>query len=247
MFTSMLEGLSAYGKAFSVLSELKLWKYFAIPVIISLCIALSVFSVVYGWADDLGGYLATAWPWEFGKETVTTISTIVSGLLIVIIGLLLYKHLVLAFSAPFMSPVSEKIEAHYYPKSTEVKTEANFSSLLLRGVRLSMRNLTREILLTLVLLLLSLIPVIGIFMTVALFLVQAYYAGFGNMDFTLERHYQYKESIQFVKRNKGVAIGNGLVFILFLLIPFIGALLVLPLSVTAATLTTLPKIKAKNT
>lgn len=84
-------------------------------------------------------------------------------------------------------------------------------------------------------------------MTVALFLVQAYYAGFGNMDFTLERHYQYKESIQFVKRNKGVAIGNGLVFILFLLVPFIGALLVLPLSVTAATLTTLPKIKAENT
>jgi CysZ protein len=66
------------------------------------------------------------------------------------------------------------------------------------------------------------------------------------MDYTLERHYKYKESVQFVHRNRGLAIGNGIVFILFLLIPVIGVILVLPLSVTAASTKTVEVLKLKN-
>ena len=66
------------------------------------------------------------------------------------------------------------------------------------------------------------------------------------MDYTLERHFKYKESINFVKKNKGIAIGNGIVFMLFLLIPIIGVILVLPLSVTAATTETIKKIQLKK-
>ena len=79
---------------------------------------------------------------------------------------------------------------------------------------------------------------IGLFSAILLFLMQAYFAGFGNMDYTLERYFSYQKSILFVKKNRGVAIGNGLVFMLFLLIPFIGVILVLPFSVTAATIAT---------
>jgi CysZ protein len=100
-----------------------------------------------------------------------------------------------------------------------------------------------ELLLTIPILLLGFIPVIGVFSTVLLLLVQAYYAGFGNMDYTLERHFKYSESIQFVKNHRGLAIGNGMVFMLFLLIPIIGVILVLPLSVTAATLKTVEALK----
>jgi CysZ protein len=79
-----------------------------------------------------------------------------------------------------------------------------------------------------------------------IFLVQAYYAGFGNMDYTLERHYGYKESIQFVKRNRGLAIGNGVLFIAMLIIPIIGVILVLPLSVAASTTETIRLIQEKK-
>ena len=78
-------------------------------------------------------------------------------------------------------------------------------------------------------------------------MVQAYYAGFGNMDYTLERHFQYKDSLQFVRKHRGLAIGNGIVFILFLLIPIIGVILVLPLSVTAASTRTVEALQLKNT
>jgi CysZ protein len=79
-----------------------------------------------------------------------------------------------------------------------------------------------------------------------LFLTQAYYAGFGNMDYTLERHFKYRESVKFVKKHRGLAIGNGIVFMLFLLIPVLGVILVLPLSVTSASLRTIEVLEKKT-
>jgi CysZ protein len=140
----------------------------------------------------------------------------------------------MALSAPFMSPVSEKIEQHYYGDTKHLHRKTSNAEQLIRGIRINVRNLLRELLITLPLLLLKFIPVVNIFSTFLLFIVQAYYAGFGNMDYTLERHLSYKESISFIRKNKGYAIGNGIVFMLFLLIPVLGIIIVLPLSVTAA-------------
>ena len=66
------------------------------------------------------------------------------------------------------------------------------------------------------------------------------------MDYTLERHFKYNESISFVRRYRGIAIGNGIVFMLLLLIPIFGIILVLPLSVTAASLKTVQVINAEK-
>ncbi len=103
-----------------------------------------------------------------------------------------------------------------------------------------------ELWLTVVILIISLIPIIGWFTSLLLFFIQAYYAGFGNMDYTLERHYNYKESVSFVRKHRGIAVGNGIVFMLFLLIPVIGVILVLPLSVTAASTKTVEVLEFKN-
>ena len=66
------------------------------------------------------------------------------------------------------------------------------------------------------------------------------------MDYTLERHFKYNESLQFVRNHRGLAIGNGIVFMLFLLIPIIGVILVLPLSVTAASVKTVEALQLNN-
>ena len=62
----------------------------------------------------------------------------------------------------------------------------------------------------------------------------------------LERHFKYNESLSFVRNHRGLAIGNGIVFMLFLLIPIIGVILVLPLSVTAATTQTVAVLQTEN-
>ena len=245
MIKALLNGLLAYKDALPLISKLNLWKYFAVPMLISFITALSIGFSAYGFSDDLGGLISSLWIWEWGASTVRTISAIASALLIIALGLIAYKHIVMALSAPFMSPVSEKIEAHLYANVHQHRNTSNASQLL-RGLKINLRNLVWELLLSIPFLLLSLIPVVGVLATASLFLIQAYYAGFGNMDYTLERHFSYRESINFVKAHRGFATGNGIVFMLFLLIPFVGIILVLPISVTAASTTTLQLLKRQS-
>lgn len=243
MLKNILKGIKAYAGTFALISKLKLWKYFLVPVLISVLTAAIIVLLAIWLSGSIGGFIAQIWIWDWGKEAFTAVSNFIGATVIVVIGLLLYKHIVMALSAPFMSPVSEKIEAHLTGVPAHSHTNTTFSEQLWRGIRINVRNLAKEILFTIPILLLGFIPVIGVVSTVLLFLMQAYYAGFGNIDYTLERHFNYKESIAFVKNNRGLAIGNGIVFMLFLFVPLVGIILVLPLSVTAATLKTVEILK----
>lgn len=234
MLKNILKGIKSYTNSYKLIAQLKLWKYFFIPIGISIVTAIIIGFFTYSLSDTIGAFIAKIWQWDWGKETFTSISNFVGGATIVLLGLVLYKHIIMALSAPFMSPVSEKIEAHFTGNTQHEHRKTSFQEQLWRGIRINVRNLSKEILFTIPLILIGFIPVIGIFSTILIFLIQAYYAGFGNMDYTLERHYKYKESIQFVNKYRGYAIGNGIIFMLFLLIPVIGIILVLPLSVTAA-------------
>ena len=242
MIKNILKGINAYVGTFKLISKLKLWKYFAIPVIISFIIASIIGLLAWSLSDNIGFYISKLWVWEYGKKTFTSVSSFIGAVIIVALGFILYKHIVMALSAPFMSPVSEKIEQHFLGKEHTSQRDTTFSQQLWRGIRINLRNLAKEILFRIPILLISFIPVIGIFSTVLLFLIQSYYAGFGNMDYTLERHLNYKDSINFVNKNKGLAIGNGIVFMLLLLIPVIGIILVLPLSVVSATKVTINEL-----
>ena len=246
MIKNILSGISAYAGSFGLISQLKLWKYFIIPIVISVVTATIIGFTAYGLSDNIGAFLAKIWIWDWGKEIFTTITSVIGGLFVLVIGFLLYKHIVMALSAPFMSPVSEKIEIHINGNLKHNHRKTSFQEQLIRGIRISLRNIGKELLLTIPLLLLSFIPIIGIFFTALLFLLQAYYVGFGNMDYTLERHFNYKDSINFVGKKRGFAIGNGIVFMMCMLIPVIGLIIVLPLSVTAASVKTVALLNTEN-
>ena len=249
MIKNIFTGIKAYAGAFELISKLKLWKYFVIPILISVATAIVIGISAYGFSDNIGEFISQIWVWEWGKETFTTISEIFGGIIIIAIGLILYKHIIMALSAPFMSPVSEKIEAHLLGDNSNLihqHRNTSFQEQLWRGIRINIRNLFMELWLTIFILIISLIPVIGWFTSLLLFFIQAYYAGFGNMDYTLERHFKYKESVSFIKQNRGIAVGNGIIFMLFLLIPVIGVILVLPLSVTAASTETVKLLNAQK-
>jgi len=237
MISNLIDGLKAYLEAYEVISRLKLWRFFLIPMLISVLIFLNIVLVSISFSDEIGLYISSFWSWDFGKETINTVSMILGGIILISIGLIVFKHLVMILSAPFMGPISKKIEDDFTGVTSQTQVSSPLT-LMFRSIKISSRNLFRELLLSIPILILGLIPFIGFFSLFLLFLMQAYFAGFGNMDYTLERHFSYQKSIQFVKANKGIAIGNGLVFMLFLLIPFVGIILIIPFSVTSATIAT---------
>jgi CysZ protein len=245
MIKNIFKGIKAYAGTFKLISKLGLWKYFGVPMAISFFTASIIGFAAWGFSDNLGGFIAKIWFWEWGAETFRSISEVLGAIIIIGIGLILYKHIIMALSAPFMSPVSEKIEKHLLGENHQHR-DTNNAEQLWRGVRINVRNMGMELLFTIPLLLLSFIPVLNIITTVLVFIIQAYYAGFGNMDYTLERHFKYDESVKFVRSHSGIAIGNGTIFMAMLLIPIVGIILVLPLSVTASTTETVRILKEEN-
>ena len=146
-----------------------------------------------------------------------------------------------------MSPFSERIEQIIRGEQPSAKfSPTQFIRDIIRALRLNIRNLIREIGWTIVLLVLSLFAVLTPITSVALFLLGAFYAGYGNLDFTMERHLSYRESIEFVERNRGVALGNGIGFMLLFSIPVLGIFIALPLSAAAGTIETVRALEREE-
>ena len=87
MIKNITSGIKAYFGAFSLISKLKLWKYFAVPMLISFITAIIIFGSAYGLSDNIGGFISKIWVWDWGKETFSAISSFIGGLIIIVIGL----------------------------------------------------------------------------------------------------------------------------------------------------------------
>ncbi len=244
MINDIFTSINTYLQALKLINTLKLWKYFLIPAFLGFVIGSILISIAFSLSDNLGNWITGFWKWEFGKSAISTIGTWFGGFVILLFGIIIYRHLLMAVSAPFMTPVSEKVEA-YLTKKPLIKSsgKSEFITQLVRSLRINSRNLLKELLITLPLMVLSLIPVIGLLAVVFIFYYQSYYTGFGNMDYTLERHLNYQDSKRFVKKHKGIAVGNGAVFTLMLFIPFIGIILTLPIATVASTIDTVKKLE----
>jgi len=245
MLKGVTAGITAYGKALRIISKLGLWGYVLIPAILSLLLASIIGFSVWNLSDDIGQQIIVWYPWEMGLSIVERIGTLFSGIVLIALGLMLYKHLIILLSAPFMSPLSEKVENHLLGRPTTIQFPiSQIAKDLIRGLRIALRNIIRESFYIILLLLAGLIPIFSPFAPFLILAVQSYYAGFGNIDYTLERHFNVRNSIRFVKENKGLALGNGLVFMGLLAIG-IGFLIAPPLAAVAATIETTQRLGLK--
>jgi CysZ protein len=116
----------------------------------------------------------------------------------------------------------------------------SFAQLLkdmLRGVKIALRNGLWQTVYSLSILILSFIPVVGLATTVMAFLIECYYLGFSMLDYSCERNkLSTVQSIDFIGKHKGLAIGNGIVFYLMHLVILVGWVLAPTYAVIAATL-----------
>lgn len=237
MIRDFLFGFQAYFKAFQFIAKHRLWKYAIIPGVISILIGAGIISIFYFSFDNISFWLSDIYPFDFGKAILTKFAAFLASILGAAGSLFLYKYLIVVIASPFMSLLSEKAEFILNPLHKETKfTIPRAIRELVRGLSIAVRNIVRELSFTLGLIIMGFVPVVGVLSVPLIFIVQAYYAGFGNMDFYYERFYNIRETIKEVKRNQFVAIGNGTFFLLLLMIPVVGLFIAPSLGCVAATI-----------
>lgn len=148
----------------------------------------------------------------------------------------LFKYFWLIIGSPIFAYLSEKTDAII--KHTDYPFSLNqLLKDILRGIAIALRNALWQTVYLISILLLSLIPVVGLFTPLLALLVECYYYGFSMLDYSSERKkLTSAESIYFIGHHKGLAIGNGLVFYLMQLVPVVGWVFAPAYAVIAATL-----------
>lgn len=232
-----------YLKAISLINRLKLWGYVLIPGVVSLLLGILIVGLTWQYSSEIGGWMTSWYVWK-GESIISRIGSFFSAFLILGMAFLLFKYIIIIVVGPLLTPISEKIEAYlndtYQKKPFRMK---DFTRSMSRGIRIALRNISRELFFTALLIVVSFFfPPIAPITAVLLLLIQAYYAGFGNMDYTLDRHRNYKASIQFVRRHRLTATGNGVIYVA-LLLTGVGFLIAPPIAAAAATISSIRALK----
>jgi CysZ protein len=245
--TDFFQGITSYGRAWGIIRRHKLWYYVFVPGIISLILGSSIAYSAYLLTGSVSSLLVDWYPEHWwGVNLVSKVATIFSWLILGASGFLTYRVLLMAFVAPFMSPLAAKIQEISTGKPVYDPSFFSFTNfrLILRGGFLSLRNVLKEVWYTLWLLLLGLVPFFNLATPFLIFSVQAFFTGFGNLDYTLEKYYGIAGSKKFVGQYRGLAIGNGTMFLALLAVPVLGLFFAPALSTAAATLETVRRIDA---
>lgn len=193
-------------------------KFFMMTALAGLLVAAVMIWGIWSLSSFAGSYIAEMLPWEWAKRSaVFSVLTAVAGVMVLYI---LFRYLFLILLSPFLSYISEKQERHI----TGIMKHTGFSVLhsATRSVRINSRNLLRESVISGVLLIAGFVPLAAVLAVPALFLIQAYFTGFGIMDYYLERHFTFKETIAVVRSHKWAAITLGALFMVTMMIPILG-------------------------
>ena len=235
MIQPFLKSIFAYVGALRFIVSRGLWKYLIWSGLIGLGIFFGLMSIMKVWVNPFLVNVVEGWvPWDF--DWIGTATEWLSIALSSVLFISIFKYLMIIATAPIMSVLSERVEREITGQDLERSFIMNVIPDLIRSFRIVMRSLVRELLVVGLLLLLGLFPVFSLISAVLIFLVQGYYAGFGNFDYWAERHFTYRRTILELRSRKALLTGNGIVYVLILAVPIAGAFFAPPLATVAATM-----------
>ena len=245
MLKEIITAIQAYFQTHRFIIKHRLWKWILIPgIIYTLFFIGGIFLFRYSSSKFIDYILLhtgiRAWLESFANSGLVSFIFLVIqiGVQIVLFYFYfsLFKYLFLIIGSPVFAYLSEKTEAIIEGK----KYPFSFKQLLkdiVRGIKLALRNALWQSVYSVCILLLAFIPVVGLATAVLAFFVECYYLGFSMLDYSCERHkLSSSQSITFIGRHKGLAIGNGMIFYMMHLIPFLGWVLAPSYAVIAATI-----------
>jgi len=155
------------------------------------------------------------------------------------------KYVILILLSPVFAFLSEKVDEKLTGKQYPFDLFQLIKDVF-RGVLIALRNLTIELFLIAILTLSSFFAgPLAILLVPVLWLISSYFYGFSMMDYTSERRkYSISNSVQFVRKNKGIALGNGMMYSVFDMIPVVGIVFAPINAVVGATISIIEKEKS---
>jgi len=236
--------VAAYFKAHRFITKHRLWKWIIIPGVLYMLLFVAGMFSFWVSSDAVVSYFThrvgiDRWLHLQSSGVLSFIflmSEMIIRLVLIFFYFSLFKYLFLIIGSPLFAYLSEKTEsimsAREFPFS--------FQQLLhdmYRGVKLAVRNTLWQAVFTITILLISFIPFIGWASPMVMLFVECYYYGFAMLDYSCERNkLSSADSIEYIGRHKGLAIGNGMIFYLMHLVPVIGWIFAPAYAVVAATI-----------
>jgi len=244
LLEEIIIAIQSYIKAHNFIVKNRLWKWVIIPGIIYAILFGFGFYIFWQSSAHVIDYFfsRTGLKIWLQKEQdswlrfIFIFGQIILQLILMLFYFSWFKYLFLIIGSPVFAWLSEKTEAiinhKQYPFSLK-----KFANDVIRGIGIALRNTLWQTVYTISILFLSLIPLIGWATPVLAVFVECFYFGFSMLDYTSERKgLSASQSIDFISRHKGLAIGNGMVFYLMHTLPVVGWIFAPGYAVIAATL-----------
>lgn len=229
----LFDSLHFTWKAFSMLSTLRLRWIYLLPVLIMFITFFTGFALTNDLHGELMIYLKSLFEQSTHEDGILSIlfsvSSVITWFIIKISLFLIFGilsgYITLIVLSPVYAWISEKAEEKLLNKTYPFKLN-KFIKDVLRAILIAIRNGFIQILWTVLLLFLSLIPVLNFITAPALFVITAYFYGFSFLDYCNERRgLSMKESVKSVRRLKFASMTLGSIFLFLYMIPWIGSLI----------------------
>ena len=242
MLKEIIIAIQSYGDAHRFIIKHKLWQWILIPGLIYAILFFSGIIIFWNSSDFVIQKILGLTSLGDAKGVLKFLlifGSVILKLILMLLYFSLFKYLFLIVGSPLFAYLSEKTEAIIEGKEFPFSFKQLMHDIA-RGIKIALRNTLWQTVYTISILILSLIPVIGWFTPFFALLIECYYFGFSMLDYSCERNkLSTSQSIAFIGRHKGLAIGNGIVFYLMHLIIFVGWILAPSYAVVAATLSLL--------
>ncbi|HMJ47983.1 MAG TPA: EI24 domain-containing protein [Ferruginibacter sp.] len=247
MLKEIIIAIQSFFDAHHFISRNRLWKWIIIPGIFYTILFIGgiyLFWITSNSAIELILLKTGVKAWlDRMQDSWVSFLFIVGQIIMRLVLLLFYfsffKFLFLIIGSPVFAYLSEKTESIMEGKDFPFSWRQLLKDIG-RAIRIALRNILWQTVYVITILILSFVPVIGWIAPLVSLLVECYYFGFSMLDYSSERNkLNAQQSIEFIGRHKGLAIGNGLVFYLMHIIPIIGWLFAPSYAVIAATLSLL--------
>jgi len=258
IFSDIFLALGYWFQSWSFISRNGLFHFFLYPILISILLSMGAVVAIRACVDFLMAYITPHIAHEnlqaddVWSKISLALSDIAKYAIALVIGILSYylfskfrKYIVLALMAPVMALLSAQTYTILSGR-TDAFSLKQFVRDTFRGIVISFRNLLVELLIVIIiwgadLYLTIFAPPLGLLLSPVFlllsFFVSCYFFGFSAMDYGNERNQlSIRESIATIRKNRGIAIGNGIAFSLLFRIPFVGTSFAIVTSVVGGTL-----------